>query len=239
MKEIYLIRHGQTNNSKKEITKGGDADTPLNKTGIEQSYYTGKYLSEYRSGDFDLVLCSTTLRAVQTSDIICEHIKYDKNDILYSDLLVEINEGIFDDNTSWKNKESNPKFKKYNIWLEKYKQIKDPIEQVNQDFFSYNNVKLWNKIYKRESYNTLHKRIKKVLDFIKNSEFKKILIISHTETIKRGFLKLLVNINDIKVDDSHGKECHISHIIYDSKSDKHILTRYPNTLHFKIYNKKY
>ena len=105
MKEIYLVRHGQTNNSKKEITRGGKSDTSLNKTGIEQSYYTGKYLSEYRNGNFDLVLCSTTSRAVQTADIICDIIKYDKKDILYSDLLVEINEGKFDDNTSWKNKE--------------------------------------------------------------------------------------------------------------------------------------
>ena len=138
-----------------------------------------------------------------------------------------------------KTRKSNPKFRKYIKWLDEYKKIKDPIEQVNQNFFSYENVKMWNKIYKRETYNTLYKRVQKILDFIKNSEFKKILIISHTETIKRGFLKLLVNINDIKVDDKYGKECHISHLTYDSKKDKYNLTRCPNTLHFKIYNKKY
>jgi broad specificity phosphatase PhoE len=78
-REIYFIRHGETEWNNLGLGQGARNNIELNKTGREQSRLTGKYLKDYRIDDkqFDLVLCSPMLRAKETAEIICKQIKYD------------------------------------------------------------------------------------------------------------------------------------------------------------------
>ena len=89
MKEIYFVRHGETDNNKLGKAQGGSVDSELNKTGIEQATYTGTYFKDYRIKDknFDMVYCSPLKRAKKTAEIICTKIGYDEDKIVYDDNL--------------------------------------------------------------------------------------------------------------------------------------------------------
>ena len=47
MKEIYFIRHGQTNENSLGIRQGSEINSELNELGREQEKKTGKYLKKY------------------------------------------------------------------------------------------------------------------------------------------------------------------------------------------------
>lgn len=64
--EILLTRHGQTEwNLLKKVQ--GKADIELNEKGIEQANNTKNVLS---NENFDLIICSPLIRAIQTANII-------------------------------------------------------------------------------------------------------------------------------------------------------------------------
>lgn len=66
MKEILLVRHGQTEwNLLKKVQ--GKADIELNEQGIKQAEETRNYLKNEK---IDLILCSPLKRAMQTAQII-------------------------------------------------------------------------------------------------------------------------------------------------------------------------
>ena len=62
-KEIYIIRHGQTEHNKKGIVQGKGVNLPLNEEGIAQAR---KFFNAYMHIPFDMVYTSTLLRAQQT-----------------------------------------------------------------------------------------------------------------------------------------------------------------------------
>jgi len=72
MKEIYFIRHGQTDENSLGIRQGSEIDSELNKLGRDQAKKTGKYLKKYRMKDnnFDSIISSPMKRAVETAEII-------------------------------------------------------------------------------------------------------------------------------------------------------------------------
>jgi broad specificity phosphatase PhoE len=59
MKEIYLIRHGETEWNSLGLGQGSRNDIKLNKIGMKEA----KYLNDYRQDiNCDYVLCSPMLR---------------------------------------------------------------------------------------------------------------------------------------------------------------------------------
>ena len=94
-KQIYLVRHGETDWNVKGLCQGSRNDIPLNKTGKEQAIKTGKYLKEYRQkdGKFDLVLCSPLIRTRETCELICNKIGYNISKVKYMDELKENDKG--------------------------------------------------------------------------------------------------------------------------------------------------
>ena len=96
MKEIYLIRHGETEWNSLGLGQGSRNDIKLNKVGMKQSKNTGKYLNDYRQEDqnFDLILCSPMLRTKKTAEIICKELNYDFEKVKYMDELIEHNQGL-------------------------------------------------------------------------------------------------------------------------------------------------
>lgn len=63
---LYVVRHGETNNNK-ENRFNGQNDQSLNNTGIEQAKITAQKVREL---DIDLIICSPLVRTKQTLDII-------------------------------------------------------------------------------------------------------------------------------------------------------------------------
>ena len=74
--ELYIIRHGQSMGNagydKTELTEKEMHDPVLTKKGIKQANNAGKYL---QSIDFDAVISSAMIRAVQTATEILKHQK--------------------------------------------------------------------------------------------------------------------------------------------------------------------
>ena len=244
MKEIYFIRHGETDNNKLGKAQGGSVDSELNNTGIEQAKYTGKYLKEYRIKDinFDLVYSSPLKRAKKTAEIICENIGYDKNKIIFDDNLREKNDGLLGNNLTWNEMKTHPQFKSYVKLWENILKEKDPIElhykSMDDNLHQFIKEKYGGSEY--ELHQDIVKRLKKFINQIKKSESKKILVVAHNGTIL-DILEIMFNIGfegSRKIRDfKFGSNCHITLIKQEKNKFKMIMP--PNTLHFGIYNKNY
>ena len=63
MKEIYFIRHGQTDYNKLRIVQGSGVDSDLNETGKAQAH---AFYEAYNSVDFEVVFTSALKRTKQT-----------------------------------------------------------------------------------------------------------------------------------------------------------------------------
>ena len=63
MKEIYFIRHGQTDYNKRRIVQGSGVDSDLNETGKAQAR---AFFEAYQSVDFEVVFTSALKRTQQT-----------------------------------------------------------------------------------------------------------------------------------------------------------------------------
>ncbi|MDX2001627.1 MAG: histidine phosphatase family protein [Chitinophagales bacterium] len=61
--EIYLIRHGETEQNRNNIIQGRGIDSVLNETGIRQAW---AFYEHYKHLDFDHILTSTLQRTQQT-----------------------------------------------------------------------------------------------------------------------------------------------------------------------------
>ncbi|MBR3153309.1 MAG: histidine phosphatase family protein [Clostridia bacterium] len=80
--KIYVARHGQTDwNLEGKLQ--GSTDVVLNKTGIDQAYFLSENLKDV---NFDLIICSSLKRAVQTAEIVN---KDKKLEIIYCNDLRE------------------------------------------------------------------------------------------------------------------------------------------------------
>jgi len=233
-KQIYLVRHGETDWNVKGFCQGSRNDIPLNKLGKEQAIKTGKYLSEYRQrdGKFDLVLCSPLIRTRETCELICNKIGYDLSKVIYMDELKENDKGLV---CIGKSHEELRKDKFYNDYFntrDSNRKIRDPIEKtLNYE----KTMKTVEKKYEIEKEENLRKRIYKIINFIKKTNKKKILIVTHGGYILY-FLQYLFNIYRIQQSYSGTENCHITLLKY--VNNKFNLLYGPSTEHFNLYDKK-
>ena len=87
--KIIVIRHGQTDWNVEEKLQGV-TDIPLNSEGIRQAEIAREIINNI---DFDMIICSTLKRTIQTTKIISK----DKNvPIKYDERITERNYGILE-----------------------------------------------------------------------------------------------------------------------------------------------
>ena len=230
-KEIYLVRHGETDWNVKGFCQGSRNDIPLNKLGKEQAIKTGKYLSEYRQIDdkFDLVLCSPLIRTRETCELICNKIGYDINKIKYMDELKENDKGLVCIGKSHNELRKDKFYDNYFNTRDNIYKIKDPIEKT----LNYEKImKTVKKKYEIEKEENLKKRINKIINFIKKTNKKKILIVTHGGYILY-FLQFLFNIYRVHQSYKGSENCHITFLKYGN--NKFNLLYGPSTEHFNLY----
>ena len=230
-KEIYLVRHGETDWNVKGFCQGSRNDIPLNKLGKEQAIKTGKYLSEYRQkdGKFDLVLCSPLIRTRETCELICEKIGYDINKVKYMDELKENDKGLVCIGKSHTELRKDKFYNDYFNTRDSNRKIRDPIEKtLNYE----KTMKTVEKKYEIEKEENLRKRIYKIINFIKKTNKKKILIVTHGGYILY-FLQYLFNIYRVQQSYSGTENCHITLIKYIN--NKFNLLYGPSTEHFNLH----
>lgn len=220
-KEIYFIRHGKTIWNDLGKTQGQEADIELNDVGIDQAKQTGKYLRKFRSGtDIDCIMSSPLKRCKQTSKIISSYIDY-KSKIIYMDELMEVKKGSLSGLTNEDELMKNlNKFAK-----DKIKKIKDPIDKYKIELPQYNHI-FFEKLVEEnnlpiegiESFHELMDRVNYFIEYLKNSEHKKIIVVTHS-----GYLEVLLqtifNLSILpKGDVSNGKNCTICYCVYKNNT---------------------
>ena len=127
IKEIYIIRHGETEWNKLGKGQGQEADIELNETGINQAKSTGTYLKDFRVSDkdFDCIISSPMIRCVETSNQIANEIGFNRENIILNEDIKELKKG----NMSGLTKEDE-KMKKFNEYVNsELDKIKDPIKK--------------------------------------------------------------------------------------------------------------
>lgn len=225
-KEIYLIRHGETDWNKQKLSMGQEADIPLNELGKEQAKKTGLYLKKYRlNKQFDCIYASSMKRAKETAEIIKDIIGFEKN-IIYEDKLKEAKIGKFSGIPK-----DDPIFKKYNQ-REKEELPKDPIEKYIHK----------GKINERlsqeldigdESESEVENRALSIFNEILKSDCKKIMIVSHGNLLL-SLLRKLFKVPMVPPGNlDNGSNCFISYIQY-SNDDGFVMISPPDTEHLGI-----
>lgn len=229
-KEIYLIRHGETDWNIQGKVQGCEHDIELNDLGKEQSIKTGRYFNDYRILDkqFDWVICSPLSRAKNTCYLICDNIKYPIDDVQLLDILTETRMDKISGTTS--NDDIRKQLKE--IEKEYFLNHPDPIIKYEIDRHKFANNKLdINMETNKESLN----RAKQLINLIKESNKEKILIVSHSGTID-FIIRKMFNICEIpKGDMTNGTNCSITYIKYNSEKNKFKLISSPNTSHMGLY----
>jgi broad specificity phosphatase PhoE len=174
--EIIFVRHGQSiqNLACSNNTSYDPNNVTLTKLGEEQAEITGEYLKKF--GKYDAIYSSPLLRAVQTSNIIKNKLKY-KNEIIVDKRLKEHDIGILE----------GLKLDDVNGYINKNKQLITLLKKVDNETNLYKKYKLNEKFTNMyfdyvKSTLTIEGQIKNIdsfLNFIKKQNYKRILVISH------------------------------------------------------------
>ena len=235
MKEIYFIRHGQTDCNKYDDGICYVEDSPLNNKGKKQAKKTGHYLKKYRMKDkpFDCILTSPRTRTNQTANIIADEIDFSttgtngglSSEVLKVEELKELGRGKMD--------------KYYNAHYKILEKIKDPIECWKTE----------KEIHKliQEKYNLEHmddskdidKRLDNFILRLKNMKENKIIVVSHYGFLFTALLPKIFNIPSEAIEHYTGESpkednCAICYCIYDEVCDKFEMVMPPSTEHLKL-----
>ncbi len=123
-KEIYLIRHGETESNKKGIFRGR-LDIPLSQTGKEQASSVFNY---FKGKNIELVLSSPLSRALETAKII-----FPDKEIKIEERLNNLDLGNWSGVEKEKIKREKPN--KWKIWVETPEKIKFPGGESIKDVY--------------------------------------------------------------------------------------------------------
>lgn len=85
MKQLYFVRHGESELNFKRIF-AGQIDTPLTDKGRAQARAVGATAKDY---DFDLIVSSPLIRALETAQIIAKAIGYPTEEIIVNGVFKE------------------------------------------------------------------------------------------------------------------------------------------------------
>lgn len=211
MKEIYLVRHAQTDWNVQRIIQGCEADIPLNDHGENQAKITGHYLKKFRSQiNFDSILTSPLIRASRTANIIKNILEIDV-EIEIIEELTELKKGIL---SGMSNKDYRlRKLDKHHKQLEE--STIDPIEKyiIKNSHIINDNIKFPH--YNLHPVSELDESTNIIINKLINSPHNKILVISHSGTLDY-LIKLLFRLNHLPFGNfSNGKNCSICCIKYD------------------------
>lgn len=234
MKEIYFVRHGQTDCNKHDDGICYVEDAPLNKKGKKQAKKTGQYLKKYRMKDkpFDCILTSPRTRANQTANIIADEINFNaagldgiSSEVVKIEQIKELGRGHMN--------------QYYDAHYEILDKIKDPIEYWKTE----------NKIHKiiQEKYNLEHmddikdidKRLDDFVKMLKNMKENKIIVVSHYGFLFTALLPKIFNIPAEAIEHYTGESpkednCAICYCTYDEIMDKFEMIMPPSTEHLKL-----
>ena len=162
-KEIFIIRHGETDLNLQGIVQGRGVNPPLNKTGQKQAR---QFYNYYKHEPFDVIYTSKLLRAHESIGLFAEKgIRWEQHEE-----LDEISWGIFE------GKHASPEFKA---------RYRDLIE-------CWNHGHLGEKAVTGESPIDVQERQKKFITYLLQEPYKKILICMHGRAM-RIFLPTLLN----------------------------------------------
>ncbi|MCB9034654.1 MAG: histidine phosphatase family protein [Chitinophagales bacterium] len=177
-KNIYIIRHGQTDFNIREVVQGRGINSDINTTGIAQAE---AFYQAYKNIPFDVVYTSKLKRTQQTVQSFLN----DNFNHIIRESIDEIDWGIFE------GIEHHPTLK------EKYYNI------INE----WKNGNLTIKIEGGESAYDLQQRLLPFIEEIKSSEYQNILICTHGRTL-RALLCLFNNETIANMDNySHSNTC--------------------------------
>jgi len=123
-KEIFLIRHGETESNKKGIFRGR-LDIPLSETGREQAKFTKDY---FNSINIEAVLSSPLIRAVETAKII-----FPEKEIIIDERLNNLDLGSWSGIEKEKIKMENPQM--WKLWTETPEKIVFPAGESIWDVY--------------------------------------------------------------------------------------------------------
>lgn len=192
-KEIYLIRHGQTDWNKQGIPQGSGNDIDLNEVGKSQATITGKYLKENRmeSGEFDVIISSPMSRALNTAKLIAKEIGYTKPIIILNE-LTELDFGLTATGKTTEEMKKDPFYDEY-YKLKNEKKATDKLKRREATFKTDRSV--FEEKYKIESTESVISRMKYVQNYILQHGYKKMIIVTHGGTID-WLHRILLNISD-------------------------------------------
>lgn len=222
VKEIYFIRHGQTEWNQLKKSQGQEADIELNDNGRQEASKTGIYLRDFRqlNKHFDCIISSPMMRAKETAIIIAKELNFDRN-IIENDDIKEVKKG----NMSGLTNKDDLIVQFDKSIKDKMDTIKDPIIKYDidnvykQDIF-FNDIIKENQIgiHGIETAQKLVGRAKKFIKYLTKIKHDKIIVVSHSGFLE-VLLKLIFNLNILPMGNMpKSKNCTICYCTYKNKT---------------------
>jgi len=233
-KEIYIIRHGQTQFNVTLLSNYKDYDEPLTAIGEKQAEMTGQYLAEFHLlKPFDAVFISPYKRTRHTAEIILSKINKQSNIIITNDIR-ELNHSgkLYGKDIS---KQGNEGYNYYNAVQKIKHHYRDPLV-VNWDIKrhpeKYDLIPFYEK-YNIELPNEAYNRVNNFLQTIFNSPYQKILVVTHSEIVAM-ILSILLNVDSyLYGTQQETTNCGITYFVITDGIPKFKLIQ--DTSHFNLY----
>ncbi len=92
MKNVYYVRHGESEGNVQGIVSGGEHDALLTDEGRKQASRAGKDL---KNKNIDLIVCSPMQRTLETARLIAAEVGIDSKDILVNEDFRERMMGVY------------------------------------------------------------------------------------------------------------------------------------------------